>query len=129
MSYVVHIWEQAPGHAWPRKVDDAVAWLDWLQDLSPGQNPKFIEFARRLTACYPDLSSPEARLLPVEEQAWSDGPMNGETKERVYGIGIATGNKFGEVRPFVLQMRTRETKFTPIVMRNSSRPISIRACR
>jgi len=102
MSYVVQIWEQAPGYAWPRKVDDAVAWLDWLQDLSPGQNPKFIEFARRLTARYPDLSSPEARLLPVEELAWSDGPMNGETKAMVYGIGIATGNKFEEVHPFVL---------------------------
>jgi hypothetical protein len=102
MSYVVQIWEQAPGYAWPRNVDDAVAWLDWLQDFSPGQNPKFIEFARRLTARYPDLSSPEARLLPVEEQAWSDGPMNGETDAMVYGIGIATGNKFEEVHPFVL---------------------------
>jgi len=102
MSYVLQIWEQPLGAAYPRNLEEALAWVSHLHDQSPGQNPKFIEFARRLTERYIDLGAPEADDMDPDQLAWTDGPMDGITNRAVYNIGIATGDLFEEVHPFVV---------------------------
>jgi hypothetical protein len=102
MSYVLHIWEQPLGSAYPRNLEEAVAWTGHLHQQSPGQNPKFIEFARRITARYIDLAAPEADDMDPDQLAWTDGPIDGITDGAAYGIGIATGDLFYDVRSFVI---------------------------
>ena len=101
MSYVIHFWEQPAGRYWPRDVQAAVQWVDLLQEVRPGQNPRFIELARRLTARYPCITSPRARAMEVDALAWTDGPLDGVTDDAVYGIGL-NSSMLEEVRPFVL---------------------------
>jgi len=92
MSYVLQIWEQPLARAWPDKVKEAVANVERLHGISSGQNPKFIEFARRLTARFPCITSPASPGTHPEDEAdaWSDGPLDGKTQEPVYGIGLNT---------------------------------------
>lgn len=65
------------------------------------QEPRFLELARRLTARYPCISSPESDDLDESELAWSDGPLDGRADTAVYGLGL-TRDRLDEVLPFVL---------------------------
>lgn len=103
MSYVVAIWDQPPGLPLPGDIDAATRLVDMLYRVRPGPNPKYIELIRRLTARYPDITSPEAEELGDDQLAWIDGPLSGETDDCVYNLGIGTGDLFEEVRPFVIE--------------------------
>jgi hypothetical protein len=102
MSFVLQIWELPQGREWPKTIKEATALVSGLHGQYPGQNPKFIEFARRLTARFPCIMSPEADALDEDEAAWTDGPLDGVTDEAVYGIGINT-DRLDDVRPFVIE--------------------------
>ena len=53
MSYTVTIWENPAGELWPTNIEESVKLLTRLGRLSPGQNPKFITLAKRLTQHFP----------------------------------------------------------------------------
>ncbi|MDC8015316.1 hypothetical protein [Tahibacter soli] len=101
MSYVLQIWELPQGSGWPTTVREASALVMGLHGPTPGQNPKFLEFARRLTARYPCITTPDEDLPEGAELVWTDGPLDGITDEAVYGIGIDT-DTLVDVRPFVI---------------------------
>lgn len=101
MSYVLQIWELPQGSGWPTSVREATALVMGLHGPKPGQNPKFLEFARRLTARYPCIMTPDEDLPDGAELVWSDGPLDGITDEAVYGIGVETESLI-DVRPFVI---------------------------
>lgn len=82
MSYVIHIWESPK----PASVADAVRFLDSHASDRVGQNPKFIELAKALTAGFPCITT----LAADDPTAvWTDGPLDGVTDERCYTVGIA----------------------------------------
>lgn len=99
MSFVLQIWELPPGSAWPRTITEATALVSGLHGGGHGQNPKFIELARRLTARFPCITSDEG---DEDGAAWTDGPLDGITDEAVYGVGLDT-DRLEEVRPFVIE--------------------------
>lgn len=101
MSYVLQIWELPQGSGWPATVREASALVMGLHGPTPGQNPKFLEFARRLTARYPCITTPDEDLPAGAELVWTDGPLDGITDEAVYGIGVDSGSLI-DVRPFVI---------------------------
>lgn len=103
MSYVVAIWEQPPGLPLPGDLAAAARLVDMLHRVKPGPNPKYAEMIRRLTARYPDITSPEAEDLGDDQLAWIDGPLGAEGSDCVYNLGIATNDMFEEVRPFVVK--------------------------
>lgn len=103
MSYVVAIWEQPPNLPLPGDLEAAVRLVDMLHRVKPGPNPKYAEMIRRLTARYPDITSPEAEDLGDDRLAWIDGPLGAEGSDCVYNLGIATNDMFEEVRPFVIE--------------------------
>lgn len=72
-----------------------------LHETRIGQNPKFLEFAKRLTSRYPCVMAPNSEVLPQSMAAWTDGPLDGVTDEAVYGIGLEI-ELIDEVRPFVI---------------------------
>lgn len=100
MSYVLQCW--SPPVAWrhPGSLPEVLAMLEQL-DRQRGQEPRFLDFARRLTARYPCISTPESDDLDESELAWSDGPLDGRCDTAVYGIGL-TSSRLDEVLPFVL---------------------------
>ncbi len=100
MSFVVQVWELPADAAVPTSLRDALRLVDALRAHAV-PNPKFIEFARRLTARYPCITSPESDELDESELAWSDGPLDGECDSAVYAIGLASG-RLDEVHPFVI---------------------------
>lgn len=101
MSYVLQIWELPQGKSWPTSVREATSLVMALHGPTPGQNPKFLEFARRLTARYPCITTPDEDLPEGAELVWTDGPLDGVTDEAVYGIGVDT-DALVDVRPFVI---------------------------
>ena len=103
MSYTLQIWEKPADAPWPTTIDDALALVDRLHDGAQRQNPRFLVLAHKLTRRYPCITSPEAEALPEEEWAWSDGPLDGRTRNPVWVIGIALGDLFEEVVPFVVE--------------------------
>lgn len=102
MTYVVQIWEPAQQQAVPGKIQDVVQMVEAIQNTCPGQNPKFLELAKRLTRRFPCICSEKGAALPEDEWAWTDGPLDGETDEAVYGLGLNL-SMLEKVRPFVLQ--------------------------
>jgi hypothetical protein len=100
MSYVLQIWELPHDRRWPTTVREATALVMELHGPTPGQNPKFLEFAKRLTARYPCVTAP-ADAPHASMAAWIDGPLDGITDEAVYGIGLEI-DLIDEVRPFVI---------------------------
>jgi len=72
---------------------------DQLSQQHCEQMPVFLELARRLTARFPCLTTPDA---PGEHGAWSDGPLDGETNEPIYGLGVST-DLMDIVVPFVVE--------------------------
>ncbi len=102
MSYVLHIWEKPDAAPWPASVDEAQQLLSRVATAQPGQNPKFLALASKLTSRYPCICSPEAEDISEDEWAWSDGPLDGKTNKAIYSIGLNVG-MLDEVRPFVFQ--------------------------
>jgi len=101
MSYVLHIWEKPSDQPWPTTVEEAAKRVEGLKRINPGQNPKFVALAKRLTERYPCITSRQAEEMPESELAWSDGPLDGKTANAVYGVGVRVA-LLGEVRPFVV---------------------------
>jgi hypothetical protein len=90
MSYVLHIWETPL----PASFDEAAHVAFELGGDQVGQNPGFLVLAGRLTARYP--------CITVEAgSAWSDGPLDGKTGERVYVLGVS--ERHAEVIAYVAQ--------------------------
>jgi hypothetical protein len=102
MSYVLHIWEKPDAASWPASVEEAQQLMDRLAATQPGENPRFVALARRLTERYPCICSPQAEAIPESDWAWTDGPLDGKTCKAKYSIGLSIG-MLEEVRPFVLQ--------------------------
>jgi hypothetical protein len=92
MSYVLHLWEQPV----PASLAEADQIHTRLSAERTGQNPKFIELAKRLTERYPCMTS----LDDDEDGAWSDGPLDGKTDTPVYSLGVQIA-MLHEVVPFV----------------------------
>jgi hypothetical protein len=107
MSYVIQLWEQPANLPLPTTVAEADAMLDTLDAKSPGQNPKFIAFAKRITKRFPCVTSPECEDLESYELAWTDGPLDGITQGAVYSIGLSSA-RLDDVRPFVLYVAQAE---------------------
>lgn len=101
MSYVVQIWEQPAGEAVPTSVEESNQLLSRLHRERPGQNPKFILLAQRLTRRYPCILELDEDEVPQDRRAWSEGPLNGETDECVFNLGL-NGPMLDEVQPFVV---------------------------
>lgn len=90
MSYVLHIWETPL----PASLDEAAHVAFDLGGDQLGQNPGFLVLAGRLTARYP--------CITVEaDSVWSDGPLDGQTGERVYVLGVS--GRHAEVIAYVAQ--------------------------
>src|SRR5687768_10516130 len=103
MGYALHVWEKPADRPWPRDAAEANRLFSELQDRKPaGQNPKFVDLARRLTGRFPCIASREAEDMPESELAWSDGPLDGKTNKAVYGIGLLL-QRIDEVYPFVVE--------------------------
>lgn len=100
MSYVLQVWEKPSTKPWPTTIEEAAQLVGQLGHPGADQNPKFLDFAKRLTERYPCICSVEADNIPESELAWSDGPLDGKAGEAVYSIGLNT-NMLEEVRPFV----------------------------
>jgi hypothetical protein len=96
MSYVLHLWE----HPVPASVAEADQIHTRLSAERTGQNPKFVELAKRLTGRYPCMTALEEDDDGFEEVAWSDGPLDGETDSPVYSVGVQPA-MLGKVVPFV----------------------------
>lgn len=101
MSYVVGIWEQPAGVPLPTSVDAAVKLLDELYKEQPGQNPKFIILAQRLTRRFPCLTTVDYDEIPESERAWVDGPFDGICDDRVFNLGL-NRDVLDVVQPFVV---------------------------
>lgn len=82
MSYVIHIWESPK----PACVADAINFLNTQASERVGQNPKFIELAKELTAHFPCITTRDA---DDPTAVWTDGPLDGATNRRCYTVGIA----------------------------------------
>lgn len=102
MSYVLHIWGHPEHLSLPASVEEADGFLSVAMKINVGQNSKFLTLAGQLTAKYPCLCSAEAEVLPQDELAWSDGPLNGRTESAVYSIGLNV-SMLDEVLPFVVE--------------------------
>lgn len=106
MSFVLHFWEHPAGQPRPTDIWEASKQFDALQELSPGQNPRFIALARALTRRYPCLCSAEAEEMDQDELVWLDGPLDGRTDDAVYGLGIRS-QFIDPVRSFVIAEANR----------------------
>jgi hypothetical protein len=95
MSYSIHVWSEVT----PPSSQAAEATLIRLGAQRPGQNPKFVELARKLTERYPSASADED---PDDSEVWTDGPVDGRTDRAVYGLGIRL-DALDEVLPFVVK--------------------------
>jgi hypothetical protein len=93
LSYVLHVWE---GPA-PSSVAEADGIHARLSKERRPQNPKFIDFAKRLTERYPCITTLDD---DDPEAVWSDGPLDGKTETPVYGVGVSTSH-LDAVVPFV----------------------------
>ena len=102
MSFVLQIWELPQGREWPKTIKEATTLVSELHGGGKGQNPKFIELARRLTARFPCITTPEADALDEGEAAWTEGPLDGITDEAIYGLGVNI-DRLDDVRPFVIE--------------------------
>lgn len=100
MSHVVQVWEHPVSWIYPTELATTVAMLDALRLRRPGPNPLFTEFARRLTARHPCITSPDSDDLDESELAWGDGPLDGRADAAVYAIGLNRA-RLDEVLPFV----------------------------
>ena len=78
MSYVIHVWESPT----PATLEEAVHVAFNSGTEVVGQNPGFLVLAGRLTARYPCITRTPGGV-------WSDGPLDGQTDERAYVLGIA----------------------------------------
>ncbi|MDP1982901.1 MAG: hypothetical protein Q8K23_10160, partial [Sulfuritalea sp.] len=71
----------------------------------PDPNPKFHALAARLVRRYPDLNgmpSPEGdEEASVDDLAWADGEISGESDDAVLNLGLNTA-RLDEVQPFVV---------------------------
>ncbi|MDD5275956.1 MAG: hypothetical protein PHR16_07730 [Methylovulum sp.] len=112
MSYVVQIWENPQDISLPVSIDVALQILESLQSHQLDEfSPKFIALAERLKQRYPDMDSvpfdeDEEDDFDFSELAWTDSPLNGETFNAVYGLGLNLNDLFDEVRPFVMREAT-----------------------
>ena len=102
MSYVVNIFRAADGPPWPDSFAEALELTEQLFDERAGASWRFRRFVSRLTRRYPDITSPEAQDMPEEELAWTDGPLDGNTNEAVYNLGLGL-DRLQEVRSFVIK--------------------------
>jgi hypothetical protein len=102
MSYVVNVFRAPDGPPWPDKFQEALELTDRLFDERANANWRFRRFVSKLTRRYPDITSPEAQDMPEEELAWIDGPLNGNTADAVYNLGVGL-DRLEEVRPFVIK--------------------------
>ncbi|MEO8248885.1 MAG: hypothetical protein ABI589_05900 [Burkholderiales bacterium] len=100
MSYVLHVWE-APV---PATLEEADKLHETLSRQGGGQNPKFIEFAKRLTQRFPDVDEEgdEEGEGEGDPMVWTDSPATGHTDAAVYGIGVQTEYLVDTVVPFVV---------------------------
>ncbi len=98
MSYVVHFWAMSI----PRTIEEAVRFHGELSAQAGIQNPAFIELAAALTARHPCITT-----LDEEDESgvWSDGPLNGLTRSKVYSVGILSDH-IDAVQPFVVETAT-----------------------
>lgn len=96
MSYVLHCWDKPV----PTTVVEADQIHTRLSGERTAQNPQFIELAKRLTERYPCITTLEEDDDGLEQGAWSDGPLDGETDGPVYSLGVQP-SMLGQVVPFV----------------------------
>ena len=96
MSYVLHFWDKPV----PTTVAEADQIHTRLSAERTAQNPQFIELAKRLTERYPCITTLEEDDDGLEQGAWSDGPLDGETDGPVYSLGVQP-SMLGQVVPFV----------------------------
>jgi len=98
MSYVVHFWAMSI----PRTIEEAARFHGEFSAQAGIQNPAFVELAAALTARHPCITT-----LDEEDESgvWSDGPLNGLTRSKVYSVGILSDH-IDVVQPFVVETAT-----------------------
>ncbi len=106
MSYVLKIWENPSGAVLPATVNEAVGLLEKLHKSRPGQNPKFILLAQRLTKRFPcpssdDVPSDVEDISEDDDWAWGGASMDGKADAAVYVLGVNI--RIEGLRPFVIQ--------------------------
>jgi hypothetical protein len=98
MSYVVQVWEQPV----PTSVQDADRINSQLHGERCAQNPKFVELANRLMERYPGLTLDDGESDEACEDVWTDGALDGQCDQPVYGLGVQTEH-LDTALPFVFE--------------------------
>lgn len=86
MSYVLHLWADIPAAS----VAAADQLVGELGRLAAPENPRFLAFARALTAMYPDFDELEARGDDPESSVWTDSPFDGRSQHAAYAFGVVS---------------------------------------
>lgn len=102
MSYVLRVWQQPAGEAFPSNLPDTMALLTRLYGDAVPDDSVFPAFASRLTTRYPCISATDAAASLADEPAWADGPLDGMTEVAVYDLSLVW-QAVDRVRPFVLE--------------------------
>jgi hypothetical protein len=98
MSYVVQIWELPV----PASVQDADRINSQLHGERCAQNPKFVELAAHLMERYPGLTLDDEESGEACEDVWTDGALDGQCDQPVYGLGVRTEH-LDTALPFVFE--------------------------
>jgi hypothetical protein len=97
MSYVLHVWESPA----PASVDDATKFIFESDRTGLRPSEKFPAFVAALTAVYPDADTLESRDEDGDDAIWIDSPMDGETDEPVFVVGLRTSRIDDDTVPFI----------------------------
>jgi hypothetical protein len=97
MSYTLDFWEIPR----PQTFAETITISESLRSdqASVPQNPKFLVLAERLTSRFPCTMDIE---VESDHEVWSDGPVDGQSTDHWWGVGILTQHA-GTVVPFAVE--------------------------
>lgn len=95
-GYALYFWESPL----PNSQEEAARIVEQLESRRCEQRPVFLELAHRITARYPCSCSSD---VAPEDDAWSDGPVDGRSNSPLYGLGLSL-KMIEKVYPFVVDV-------------------------
>jgi hypothetical protein len=88
VSYIFHVWEHPRGGRPPANPEQASQFITVASNIETDLNPKYIAFAKAITARYPDLESMPDTGDDSDMGVWTDSPIDGKTECAIYAIGV-----------------------------------------